>query len=297
MIRCVNLHKLAYLIMGSIPEYERRSNPLCKAGELPFTCTYCSSPCRVYCHVCLEQLSKNHIAAYTSAMDDNGRISKSLLPTDRHPADDFCTLAAMCLMKLSISGSDDVDAEEPLKGKQIAYALQAAVLLEYGWSQSKSNSDFSLMLVRTYSLLGCGQQAMKAYLHLGLKQIQLETLGYSLLDRISSLHPHAFPSAPDDSSENLSPLQHLKNQRKMYRNCRYQVSNNAWTAFEHGSYNTIFEFREFSDLVSMSVSAVASVVETIKISRLLKQNVPDGVFEILRKFLLFIVCIRSISNM
>ncbi|KAB8302834.1 hypothetical protein EYC80_006174 [Monilinia laxa] len=144
MTRCVNLHKLTYLIMSSLPEHERRSSPLRKAGELSFTCTHCSSPCEVYCGVCLEQVSQNSIAAYTSAIDDNGKISKSLLPTDRHPADDFCTLAAMCLMKLSISGSSDADGS--LKSKHVAYALQAAVFLEYGWSQSKSNSDFSLLL-------------------------------------------------------------------------------------------------------------------------------------------------------
>ncbi|QSZ28628.1 hypothetical protein DSL72_003127 [Monilinia vaccinii-corymbosi] len=281
MIRCVNLHKLTYLIISSIPEHERRSSPLRKAGELSFICTYCSSPCEVYCGVCLEQVSQNSIAAYTSAMDDNGKISKSLLPTDRHPADDFCTLAAMCLMKLSISGSSDADGA--LKHRQVAYALQAAVFLEYGWSLSKSNSDFSLMLLRLYSSLGCGQQAMKAYLHLGLKQIQLDTLGYSLLDRISSLHPHAFPSASDGSSENLSPVDHLKNQRKMYRSCRYQVSNNTWKAFEHGSYNTIFQFQEFSGIISNTISAVSSAVETAKISRLLKQNAPSDVFDILPK--------------
>ncbi|KAG4031438.1 hypothetical protein MFRU_009g02110 [Monilinia fructicola] len=279
--RCVNLHKLTYLIISSIAEHERRSSPLRKAGELLFTCTYCSSSCEVYCGVCLEKVSKDSIAAYTSAIDDNGKISKSLLPTDRHPADDFCTLAAMCLMKLSTSGSNDTDGS--LKSKQVAYALQAAVFLEYGWSRSKSNSDFSLLLVRLYSSLGCGQQAMKAYLHLSLKQIQLDTLGYSLLDRISSLHPHAFLSAPDGSSENLSPVDHLKNQRKMYRSCRYQVANNTWKAFEHGSYNTIFQFQEFSDIISHTISAVSSAVETTKISRFLKQNAPSDVFEILPK--------------
>ncbi|ESZ98846.1 hypothetical protein SBOR_0704 [Sclerotinia borealis F-4128] len=281
MIRCVNLHKITYLAMSSISEHERRSSPLHRSGEHSFTCTHCSNPCEIYCNVCLEQLSKNSIAAYKSAMNDNGRISKSLLPTDRHPADDFCTLAAMCLMKLAISGSGDVDGS--LKSKQVAHALQAAVFLEYGWSQSKSNSDFSLMLVRIYSSLGCGQQAMKAYLHLSLKQIQLDTLGYSLLDRISSLHPHPFVSAPDGSSDNLSPLDHFKNQRKMYRNSRFQVSNNTWKAFEHGSYNTIFQFQEFSGIISNTVSAVSSAVETRKISRLLKQHAPSDIFDILPK--------------
>ncbi|KAA8576322.1 hypothetical protein EYC84_006456 [Monilinia fructicola] len=195
--RCVNLHKLTYLIISSIAEHERRSSPLRKAGELLFTCTYCSSSCEVYCGVCLEKVSKDSIAAYTSAIDDNGKISKSLLPTDRHPADDFCTLAAMCLMKLSTSGSNDTDGS--LKSKQVA------------------------------------------------------------------------------------PVDHLKNQRKMYRSCRYQVANNTWKAFEHGSYNTIFQFQEFSDIISHTISAVSSAVETTKISRFLKQNAPSDVFEILPK--------------
>lgn len=254
----------------------------------------CSSPCEVWCEVCLEQLSKNSIAAYTSAMNENGRISKSLLPTDRHPADDFCTLAAMCLMKLAFSGSGDADG--PLKSKKIAYTLQAAILLEYGWSKSTSNSDFSLILVRIYSSLGCGQEAMKAYLHLNLKQIQLDTLGYNIFDRMSSLHPHPFSVAPDGSSENLKPVDHLNSQRKMYRHSRQHVLRTIWQSFEHENYDTIFQLQEFSSVVTNTISAVSSIVEPTKISRFLKEDAPGDVFDILCKPASFISYNRMTPN-
>jgi N-terminal acetyltransferase B complex non-catalytic subunit len=284
MTRSVSLHKLSYLIVSSIPENERRSNPLHKTGEKSFVCKYCTNPCEIYCDMCLEQVAKDAVAAYSSAINDDGRISASLLPTDRHPADDFCTLAAMALTKLSISSSDT--AGETIKTHRAAYVLQATLLLDYAWSKSKSNSDFSLLLVRLYSSLGCGSQAMKAYLHLNLKQIQLDTLGYILLDRISSLHPHPFSSAPDGSSENYSPVEHLKRHQKMYRNIRGQVAQNTWKAFEHGSYDTIFQFKEFSDIMSSGMIATSSFAETKRIVRLIKPTTyTNGSYKILRKFL------------
>ncbi|PQE03427.1 N-acetyltransferase B complex non catalytic subunit protein [Rutstroemia sp. NJR-2017a BBW] len=266
-----------------IPEHERRSNPLHKTGEKSFICKYCSNPCEIYCDVCLEQVAKDAVAAYSSAINDDGRISAGLLPTDRHPADDFCTLAAMALMKLSISSSDT--AGETIKTRRTAYILQATLLLDYAWSKSKSNSDFSLLLVRLYASLGCGSQAMKAYLHLNLKQIQLDTLGYMLLDRISSLHPHPFPSAPDGSSENYSPIEHLKRHQKMYRNIRGQVAQNTWKAFEHGSYDTIFQFKEFSDIMSSGMMAISSFAKTKRIVRLIKPTTyTNDSYKVLRKF-------------
>jgi N-terminal acetyltransferase B complex non-catalytic subunit len=232
--------------------------------------------------VCLKQVAKDAVAAYSSAINDDGRISASLLPTDRHPADDFCTLGAMALMKLSISNADT--AGETIKTPRTAYVLQATLLLDYAWSKSKSNSDFSLLLVRLYTSLGCGSQAMKAYLHLNLKQIQLDTLGYMLLDRISSLHPHPFPSAPDGSSENYSPIEHLKRHQKMYRNIRGQVAQNTWKAFEHGSYDTIFQFKEFSDIMSSGMMAISSFAETKRIVRFIKPTTyTNDSYKILRK--------------
>jgi len=179
----------------------------------------------------------------------------------------------MCLIKLSISHRNTRQAYS--LNKEVSYILQAIILLEYAWSHSKSNFQLSLLLVRLYTFLGCGSQAMKAFQHLALKQIQLDTLSYILLDRISSLHPLPFTSSPDGSSENLSPLQYLQKQQKVYRKARVHVIQNRWKAFENGSYNSIFQFQEFSEHITRTLSAGTSVIESRKISRILQAKVPD----------------------
>jgi len=268
---------LLYLLKSSLSEAERRKNP-----KDSFVCSWCSKPCGIYCSSCLEELAHTAIADYETALNGNGEITKNLLSTDRHPADDFCTLTAMCLIKLSISHRNPRQVYS--LNKEVSYILQAIVLLEYAWSHSKSNFQLSLLLVRLYAFLGCGSQAMKAFEHLALKQIQLDTLSYVLLDRISSLHPLPFTSSPDGSSENPSPLQYLQKQQKVYQKARVHVIQNRWKAFENGSYNSIFQFQEFSEHITRTLSAGTSVIESRKISRILQANVPDEAgYDILRK--------------
>lgn len=102
---------------------------------------------------------------------------------------------------------------------------------------------------------------MRAYDNLALKQIQLDTLSYTLFDRISSLHPHPFSSS--------TPIESLKKQQKLYRGSRGQISKNTWLSYKHGSYNTIFELKEVTDKLECSFSAVMSVVERSRINRVL----------------------------
>ncbi len=210
-----------------------------------------------------------------AATDDaDGAITKNLLTTDRHPADDLCILAAIFLIKLSLAVDLQPDGE-PLTSKRTTYLLQATALLEYGWTHSKSNFQISLLLVRLYSSLGCGSLAMKAFQCLALKQVQLDTLSYTLFDRISFCHPHAFGhSSPDGASQFKSPMEHLQHQRKLYANAREQITKNIWMSYQHGSYNSIFEIREVSETLSHSLSAAMSVIESRKISRLMEGHGP-----------------------
>jgi N-terminal acetyltransferase B complex non-catalytic subunit len=217
-------------------------------------------------------------------MDDGGRISKTLLKTDQHPADDLGILAAICLTKLSLTSAEN--SSELLTGATTTYALQATVLLENAWLHSKYNFQISLMLIRLYNYLGCGSLAIRAHHRLALKQIQLDTLSYTLFDRISSYHPHASSQSTEATSKH-TPLDHLHKQQKLYKSSRENITKNSWLSFKHGSYNTIFEMRKVSEMLSNSMSAAMSVIESRKISRLTEPGtalteISNG-FDILRK--------------
>jgi N-terminal acetyltransferase B complex non-catalytic subunit len=261
---------LVYLAAISIPEQERLQNPQYKAGTDSFRCTGCYRPCSLYCKICLENVAHNALQAYEKAVNDDDTITKTLLPTDRHPADDLCMLSAICLIKLFFIDGDSAESIDNIK---TSYILQAIVLLEYGWSHSKSNFQISLLLVRLYCILGCGSLAFQ---RLGVKQIQLDTLSYALYDRISSLHPHSFGSHIHGASEFPNPVEHLEKQQKFYERTRDYVNRNRWTSLEHGSYNSIFEMKEFEDKIKHSISAAMSVVENRKIARLAHPGTPLG---------------------
>jgi len=237
------------------------------------------------CKVCLEAIAKEAIQSYRIAIDDDGRISKTLLKTDQHPADDLSILAAMCFVKLSLVGAKK--EAEPLARTSTTYALQATALLESAWQHSKHNFQISLMLIRLYKYLGCGSLAMRAYHRLAIKQIQLDTLTYTMFDRLSSLDVHASNQFPAVSSKERTPLGHLQEQQDVYKSSQEKITKNTWLSFKHGSYNSIFEMREVSEMLANSMAAAMSVIECRKISRLTEPRTPlteiSHGFDLLRK--------------
>ena len=245
-----------------------------------FICYFCLKPCPRYCTSCLDSLAHDSIASYKSAIDDDGQISKSLLSTDRHPAEDFATIAAMCLVKLTKVKRNQ--AATSIAETNVARLLEAIVLLEHASARSTANFQISLLLIRLYAFIGCGSLAMKTYEHLGIKQIQQDTLSYTLFDRISSLHPHEFPQREGIVSKMRSPIDYFHKQHKLYKSARKQVAQNRWLAFEHGSYNSIFELKEFSDTISHTLSAATSVIECQRLARITMQKV-NNAYDILRK--------------
>lgn len=268
-MRYVNALKLAYLLTISLPEHERRTNPKSKVQNEPYACVWCLGPSNIYCKKCLTSVATHSIAIYRASTTDDAEITKNLLSTDRHPADDVLLVAVSCLIKLSLA-AQSIHTTDTIATPRVAYLLQAIVLLEKATLRSTANFHFTLMLVRLYSSLGCGSLAMRAFDRLSVKQIQLDTMSYILFDRVSSLHPRPFPQLSNDLGDSAAPSDHFSKQHQLYRKTRKQVARNTWTAFEHGSYNAVFEFQEFSDTIAHSVSAVNSVVESARLSRILK---------------------------
>lgn len=212
------------------------------------------------------------LQSYSLTMADDDGIGKSLKSTDRHPADEWAILAAMCMMKLAGCRpwipNESHDLFSKLDTQQI---LRATLILEYAHTRSRANPQISLLLVRLYSQLGAGSLAIRAYNRLGIKQIQGDTLSYSLFDRISSLHPHTVDEG-GPSEELLDPSKQLKRLQRLYKGFRNHVITNSWRSFEHGSYDSIFQLMEVSSRLSTSMAAAMSAIELRRIDRLIQAN-------------------------
>ncbi|RKF51363.1 N-terminal acetyltransferase B complex subunit arm1 [Golovinomyces cichoracearum] len=262
------LEKLSLVDLSSSAEMTRAVNNL-KLRYLSFCCvheqnSYDSSSRE---DDPLLKLAREAIKLYKTAIGASENVTGKLLATDRHPIDDMAVLASMCLIKLGLRNEDN--KSNFLKSSKCSRIIQATVLLEYAWTYSKHNFEISLLLIRFYSLLGCGSLALRAYRRLGLKQIQLDTLSYTLLDRISTFHPHPYDQLIDGITAKNSPVDYLTKQHKLYQKITGQISSNIWLSFQHGSYGSIFEMRKVSERLSSSLSAATCVIEGRRITRLI----------------------------
>ena len=230
-------------------------------------------------------------------MDDDDGIGEKLKSTDQHPADEWAVIAAMCLMKIAGCRpwvpNESHDMFSRLDTQQL---LRATLILEFAHTRSKPNPQILLLLIRLYSQLGAGSLAMRAYGRLGIKQIQGDTLSYTLFDRISSLHPYTI----DDSSaveEVRDPSKLLKKLQHLYRSFRNQIITNSWRSFEHGSYDSIFQLMEVSGKLSSSMTSAMSAIELRRIDRLTQPNAvltPNSHgYDVLRKFKSFMQPVSS----
>jgi len=230
-------------------------------------------------------------------MDDDDGIAKRLKSTDQHPADEWAIIAAMCLVKMArCKPWAPNEPHDMFSRPDTQQLLRATLILEFAHTHSKPNPQILLLLVRLYSQLGAGSLALRAYGRLGLKQIQSDTLSYTLFDRISSLHPHTV----DDNStaeEAGDPPKQLKKLQRIYRSFRNQIITNSWRSFEHGSYDSIFQLMEVSSKLSHSVTSAMSAIELRRIYRLTQPNAlltPNSHgYDVLRKFKNFMQTTRS----
>ncbi|PVH88261.1 hypothetical protein DL98DRAFT_508974 [Cadophora sp. DSE1049] len=267
----INTDKLRYLLRCCLPELERSQSPEKRSVSDGYTCISCSEICCTSCRHCLKLIAEESIKSYRVATSDD-KLVADLPSTDRHPADDFSVLAAMALIKLALAESGDSSVS--INSRRTSYLLQAAVLLEVASVPSRSNFQISLMLVRLYCYLGCGSLAMRAFERLSLKQVQLDTLSYVILDRISTFHPHPFAQLPNGSDKTRTPLEQLQKQRKLYKSAEEHAIKNVWLSFKHSSYNSVFEIKEVQDSLSRSLARVMYVAESTKVARLLEPKRP-----------------------
>ena len=284
----MNAYKLIFLITSSVAESRRRlaRRHSVRGGDRTSTCSRCSTTLsNEYCGLCLTDLAWSTTKSYGAAIDDDGSTTSTLLKTDLHPADDLAILAALCLLKLSMK-ANAASLSKSFNAPILYHRLQAAALLEYAWSRSRANSQLLLMLMRIYHSLGCGSLARRAYQRLAVKLIQNATLSHYMFDGISTFHPHSFSS--EGSSPSRSVIEDLRDQQRIYKSSPNQVSNKIWSSFENNNYNTIFELEQVKEALAHNVSAVMSVMEARKVSRLVHPNTPlttsSHGYDILRKY-------------
>ncbi|KFY55521.1 hypothetical protein V496_06983 [Pseudogymnoascus sp. VKM F-4515 (FW-2607)] len=250
-------------------------------------CAWCGQKRYVWCEKCQKANIMRLVRDYSTAMKGFNiggpwvqgcpiGIPKhlKLLPTDTHPLDDMAIMAAVGLIKLTATPytrlwAKPVDFEKRHGHQRL---IQAAALLEFAHSKSAANTQILLLLVKLYAFLGAGSLALRAYNKLNIKQIQGDTLGYIIFDRISSLHPHPVQDEINGTTQVLDPAANIAQVHRMYGNVRTQINNNSKRSFEAGSYDSVCQLENASDKLSRSIGTAVTVVELRKIVRMTDPN-------------------------
>lgn len=238
------------------------------------TCRSCQGSRGIFCDTCSLGQFSAHLRRYQEAL--GLELSSTLLATDKHPADDLAIVAAMSLLIRAGLRPWTPEIKPDICKINMGMIKQAVVVLEFAWSKSTANAEIMLMLIRLYSILGAGSLAVQAYERLKIKQIQVDSMAYLFIDRLSSLHPHPFKVGDDyiDSDigkvDTIDPLKILSKYQGTRRSFGPQINKNIALGLSKANYDAIFDQLEVFERLQMSAAAIVTVLESRRITRIVK---------------------------
>lgn len=118
------------------------------------------------------QMAKKFIDFY----DTNRHLGKQTNKTEFQPTDNYCLLAANTILTNAID-CDNIVSQSILSDSVIVSLI---VMLENAISNSPSNHQLKLCLLKLYSFIGASKQCSDVLLTLDIKHFQIDTLGHLL---------------------------------------------------------------------------------------------------------------------
>ncbi|KAL7750543.1 mitochondrial distribution and morphology [Sorochytrium milnesiophthora] len=119
---------------------------------------------------------------------------------------------------------------------------RAIDLLEEGRRHSLSNFQFSLLLIRLYLIIGAVQQAMKVFIKLDVKNIQMDTLNYCLVEHFVDLGQYAVSASFSADAYSI------------YTANKRDTPEMLIMAFQEGTLSKVDEFSRFHRRLDNSIS-------------------------------------------
>jgi hypothetical protein len=153
--------------------------------------------------------------------------------------------------------------------------LRAAALLERVLESSKHDASALIILTRLYILVGAPELASKTFARLNVKSVQYDTLGFHLLTRISTLHPHPYDSSMGKPFDN--PFEALSSALQVYFRSEESVPAAIKDSIERGKYYSSLGMSSLATRYNTSISKALFMIEQRRILRLVgKHDVEPG---------------------
>lgn len=113
---------------------------------------------------------------YIDLYDANRHLGKNANKTEMLPVDHYCLLAINSIMTNSLS-LDKLKSKSILNDRLIVSLI---VMAEVAITNSPSNHQLKLILLKLYSFIGASKQSSEVLLSLDIKHFQIDTLGHLL---------------------------------------------------------------------------------------------------------------------
>ncbi|KAM3937578.1 N-alpha-acetyltransferase 25, NatB auxiliary subunit [Leptodactylus fuscus] len=182
------------------------------------------------------------------------QFGKSCLKTELQFSDYYCLIGAHMLLDLWSNGEN--------------WAVwQCLALLEEGLSNSPSNAQFKLLLIRIFCTLGAFEPAMELYSSLDAKHIQHDTIGY-LLTRFAAPLGH-YTAASQSCNAAL----------RFFHSNQKDTSEYIIQAYKYGAFEKIPEFIAFRNRLNNSLHFAQVRTERMLLDLLLDANISTSLEE------------------
>ncbi|KAM8961323.1 N-alpha-acetyltransferase 25, NatB auxiliary subunit isoform 2-T2 [Pelodytes ibericus] len=187
-------------------------------------------------------------------------FGKSCLKTELQFSDYYCLIGAQMLLDLWTNGEE--------------WAVwHCLTLLEEGLSNSPSNAQFKLLLIRIYCTLGAFEPAMELYSSLDAKHIQHDTIGYLLTRFAAPLGQYTAASQACNSA------------LRFFHSNQKDTSEYIIQAYKYGAFEKIPEFIAFRNRLNNSLHFAQVRTERILLDLLLEADLSSSLDE----------CVKSMS--
>lgn len=177
-------------------------------------------------------------------------------------------LAAVALVKIAQlqnqSQSDD-------KSVHCEVLLQAAMLLEHFQQDQKHGEEYYpylILLIRVQQMLGLMAMALFNCKKLSVKNIQFESVGYFLLERISTLHPRQVGKTTPNEDGGFSPLEQLDLALDMLDRSESTLTRQIHAGLDVGTYPNITQAVKTRSDLKRSINREVFAYEHLKTRRL-----------------------------
>ena len=190
----------------------------------------------------LLDFSSNALSLYTVSLDQH-----QLLP-------EACFLAVVALLRLG-EVTDDHSTDT------FTHLMPCILLLRHCLKTSEDFFPAQLLLIRLYLLVGCVSLAFMEFRKLSVKNMQWETLGHIVTNRISTIHPQATGNSTPSEDTQFSPSDILATTVSVAENSQRLLTRGIMQGLNLGSYANVLEAVQIRSQAASSLNTQIAILE------------------------------------